>query len=99
MRRSPTLRRKGGSHDLYRTIGTRRPIRRRGDVLPRPAVRIFGRNDCRQTLAFPLGLAPDADFQARVREVPPRRTAPATDRRRTVAPEILRGAGGLGGHP
>ena len=73
MRRSPQLRRRGGSNDFHGTVRKRRFIRRRGDGLPRPAFPLFGGDDRRQAPPLPLGLAPVGDVQARVQEVPPRR--------------------------
>ena len=43
MRRSPTLRRRGGNNEFDRTVRTRRIIRRRGDDLPRRTLRFFHR--------------------------------------------------------
>src|SRR5436309_8043541 len=98
-RRSPILRRKGGSNEFHGTARKRRSIRRRGDGLPRPAFRFFGGDDRRQAPPLSLGLTPVGDVQAHVQEVPARGTGPGSDRSWAAAAEFPRGAGGLGGHP
>ena len=56
MRRSRNCGAAGGSNDFHGVAGKRRSIRRRGDGLPRRAVRLFGGADRGQAPPLPRGL-------------------------------------------